>query len=145
MQTFNGEQKQTYELVTHVVRAAQDLSDELRKTRRLFDFDYQRLVDKVAKSLENPEFDRAGELTNLEMLQDLVTVELLQEVVGVTTTLEEVYSDPGQVEYAILSETVFTERGDQLKRLDDILVQFRTLRAELAVRRKVDGLIGNHP
>ena len=132
------------EVVPLVVRAARTLIEELRDARSLFDFQQHNLIDKVSKALATPEFtDRENE-ARLESLQELVTIMILQQVLGVETSLLEVYSDSGMVEYEIARTPTFTPKGVRLKKLDDALVDFRRVHLELAIRQQEARILEQH-
>lgn len=127
-------------IISRLVRAATALAAELGEARPLFDFERRGLVDAVARWLEGSDFSGRQNEANLEILRDLVTVELLQEVLGVTTTLEEIRADAGMVEYEIVPAPVFSARGDRFRLLEDALIEFLEVRRELEFVQKVERL-----
>ncbi|MDV7142024.1 hypothetical protein R3X27_04940 [Tropicimonas sp. TH_r6] len=124
------------EIVSLMVRAAITLTDELGDARPLFDFQHHNLIDKVSKALEMPEYPNRETEANLELLQELVKVLILQQVLGAETSLQEVYSDSGMIEYEISRTPIYTLKGERLKRLSDALVDFQQWQLELVIRQR---------
>jgi hypothetical protein len=90
-------------------------------------------IDKTIRCLESTDFANPDQESEFAVLKKLISTSVLQEVVGVSTTLEEVYSDPGTIEYELTSSPVFTTKGQELKRVEEALFDFMQLREDLIV------------
>lgn len=124
------------DIACRAVRAARCLADEMREARWLFDKADHSLMNDCVRCLEKTEFARQENVVKFDALQEIVTPMLLQEIRGVTTTLEETYSDAGAVEYQITKSLVLTADGERLERLDHALNVFRELQLELAIQQQ---------
>ncbi|MDV7141753.1 hypothetical protein R3X27_03560 [Tropicimonas sp. TH_r6] len=144
MQIQQHDNDRIAQVVSRAVRASETLTEELGDARPLFDFGHHRLIDTVSRGLEKPEFLSRDTDAQLEILQDIVANELLQEVLSVTTTLEEVYADAGLIEYEIRSKPEYSAKGERFKRLEDALVEFRQSRREMVVMQKVELFFEQH-
>lgn len=122
------------DLTRMTARAARRLGDEIRETQILFEIPDRGLFNDCVRDLEKGDFAKDEHVTRFSAVHELVSASLLQEVTGVTTMIEEVFSDAGCIEYAISKSPSLTPKGERLMRLDDALGRFRDLQLELAIR-----------
>ncbi|MDV7143422.1 hypothetical protein R3X27_12085 [Tropicimonas sp. TH_r6] len=141
MQKHQHEDKDVGEMILLVIHAANTLVKELRDARPLIDFQQHNLIDKVSRALETPEFSSRAVEADLELLQAAVTILISHQVLGVETSLHEVYSDYGMIEYEISRTPSFSLKGKRLKGLVDAIMDFRQVQLELEIRRKEERIL----
>lgn len=125
-------------LARRTSRAARDLARELRGARSLLGSEMNAIVDAVIRCLEGGDFGRSAHDSKFEVVDERLAMLLLEEVLGVSTTLREVYSDAGCIEYELSVAPRFTARGQTLRRVADAMHAFTLSRDELVVRQSAE-------